>query len=105
MQTDSTSKRARLTLANGHGIAGIIDKAINASEDDDAFETEDVNLPSKKEQRAQWWHSIIANSFQSGEESLYSHPAILKVIDGIESDLSKGQKALVFGWFLIRLES
>lgn len=97
MQTDSTSKRARLTLANGHGIAGIIDKAINASEDDDAFETEDVNLPSKKEQRAQWWHSIIANSFQSGEESLYSHPAILKVIDGIESDLSKGQKALVFG--------
>lgn len=97
MQTDSTSKRARLTLANGHGIAGIIDKAINASEDDDALETEDVNLPSKKEQRAQWWQSIIANSFQTGEESLYSHPAILKVIDEIESDLSKGQKALVFG--------
>lgn len=97
MQKDSTSKRARLTLANGHGIAGIIDKAINYSEDDDALETEDVNLPSKKEQRAQWWRSIIANSHHSGEESLYSHPAILKVINEIEKDLSKGQKVLVFG--------
>lgn len=97
MQADSTSKRARLTLANGHGIAGIIDKSINASEDDDLLEAEDVSLPSKKEQRAQWWQSIIANSYQSGDESLYSHPAILKVINEIESDLSQGQKALLFG--------
>ena len=97
MQTDSTSKRARLTLANGHGIAGIIDKSINASEDDDTLEAEEVALPSKKEQRAQWWQSIIANSYQSGVESLYSHPAILKVINEIEKDLSQDQKALVFG--------
>ena len=34
MQKDSTSKRARLTLANGHGIAGIIDKAINYAAED-----------------------------------------------------------------------
>ncbi|TGE84808.1 type III restriction endonuclease subunit R [Pseudoalteromonas sp. KS88] len=97
MQTDSTSKRARLTLANGHGIAGIIDKSINSSIDDDVLEIENVTLPSKKEQRAQWWQSIIANSYQSGEESLYSHPAIIKVIEEIEKDLSKNQKALVFG--------
>ena len=97
MQIDSTSKRARLTIANGHGIAGIIDNSINASEDDDALETEEVNLPSKKEQRAQWWQSIIAKSYQSGDESLYSHPAILKVINEIERDISQGQKALVFG--------
>jgi hypothetical protein len=97
MQTDSTSKRARLTLANGHGIAGIIDKSIHSSQDDDVLETEEVALPNKKEQRAQWWQSIIANSYQSGDESLYSHPAILKVIQSIEKDLSMDQKALVFG--------
>ena len=97
MQTDSMSKRARLTLANGHGIAGIIDKSINASEDDDTLEAEEVASPSKKEQRAQWWQSIIANSYQSGVESLYSHPAILKVINEIEKDLSQDQKTLVFG--------
>ncbi|MBB1489307.1 SNF2-related protein [Oceanospirillum sediminis] len=100
MQTDSTSKRARLTLANGHGIAGIIDKSLNASGvsgEDEALETDEQALTDKKAQRQAWWKSCIANAFDSGEESLYKHPAILKVIEEIEQDLSNGQKVLVFG--------
>lgn len=100
MQTDSTSKRARLTLANGHGIAGIIDKSLSASGvsgEDEALETDEQALTDKKAQRQAWWKSCIANAFDSGEESLYNHPAILKVIAEIEQDLSKGQKVLVFG--------
>jgi len=99
IQTDLTSKRARLTLANGHGIAGIIDQSINSSEDDDCLEIEAVTLPRKKEQRAKWWQSIVVDSYQTGDEALYNHPAIVKIIEEIEKDLSQDQKALVFGKF------
>ena len=100
MKTDATSKRARQTLANGHGIAAILDQSLNASEvsgEDELLETDEQVISKKKSQRHAWWKSCIANTFESGEESLYSHPAILKVIEEIERDLDNGQKVLVFG--------
>ena len=62
MQTDPTSKRAISSLANGHGIAGIIDESLNYSDNNEssAIEAEEEVLLSKKKQRAQWWQSIIA---------------------------------------------
>ncbi|MBE0458239.1 DEAD/DEAH box helicase [Pseudoalteromonas prydzensis] len=96
---DATSKRARLTLANGHGIAAIIDNSAYSSheDDDDELESDLNNDDSKKLQRAHWWKKQITEVYASGDESLYQHPALLKVISEIENNLMLGQKALVFG--------
>ncbi|MDW7548159.1 DEAD/DEAH box helicase family protein [Pseudoalteromonas sp. McH1-7] len=92
---DGKSKRARLTLGSGHGIAEIIDSAMKAPK---YTKTQDTDVATyKKQQRANWWQSVITQSYQSGEASLYSHPAIIKVVNEIEQDLRQGQKVLVFG--------
>jgi superfamily II DNA or RNA helicase len=94
---DSVSKRARLTLANGHGIAGIIDKTSCPDEQDEAFNCEETVFDNKNTQRANWWKNQITQVYQNSDESLYQHPAILKTIVEIEQNLEEGQKALVFG--------
>lgn len=97
MQQDSVSKRARLTLANGHGVAGIIDAESCREESDEVLEVENVAVDSKKMQRSLWWKKQITQAYRNGDESLYQHPAILKIVEEIEKNLSNGQKALVFG--------
>jgi len=97
MQDDSVSKRARLTLANGHGIAGIIDKATCSDADDENLVCEEEHLDNKKGQRVKWWTRQITQGYKNGDESLYYHPAILKIVDEIEINLAEQQKALVFG--------
>ncbi|MGE6435406.1 DEAD/DEAH box helicase family protein [Shewanella baltica] len=97
MQQDSVSKRARLTLANGHGVAGIIDAESSREESDEVLEVENVAVDSKKMQRSLWWKKQITQAYRNGDESLYQHPAILKIVEEIEKNLSNGQKALVFG--------
>ncbi len=98
MQEDSVSKRARLTLANGHGIAGIIDQATSCKNDEECDDLIPViKINNKKSERAAWWKNKISKTYQSGNDSLYQHPAILKIIENIEADLNIGQKALVFG--------
>lgn len=97
MQQDSVSKRARLTLANGHGVAGIIDAESSREESDEVLEVENVAVDSKKMQRSLWWKKQITQAYRNGDESLYQHPAILKIVKEIEKNLSNGQKALVFG--------
>ncbi|MCL1136527.1 DEAD/DEAH box helicase family protein [Shewanella hafniensis] len=59
MQQDSVSKRARLTLANGHGVAGIIDAESSREESDEVLEVENVAVDSKKKQRSLWWKSRL----------------------------------------------
>lgn len=97
MQQDSVGKRARLTLANGHGVAGIIDAHSNLHESDDPLEVETVTVDKKKMQRRMWWKKQITQAYQNGDDSLYQHPAILKVVEEIEINLKNNQKALVFG--------
>jgi len=97
MQDDSVSKRARLTLANGHGVAGIIDAAASNEECDEKLVVENEIMDSKKNQRSLWWKKQITQAYQKGDESLYQHPAILKVVEEIEINLNHDQKALVFG--------
>jgi superfamily II DNA or RNA helicase len=97
MQQDSVGKRARLTLANGHGVAGIIDAESTHHESDEALEVDTTTADSKKMQRSIWWKKQITQAYQNGDDSLYQHPAILKVIEEIEKNLNNSQKALVFG--------
>ena len=108
MNEDATAKRLRLTLGNGHGLASLLDKVNDSqtngeNEYNAAYVDEqglELSLHDKKRlARAQWWTSNIAKGYQDGNASLYQHPAILKAIEEIETDIFNGQKALVFGRF------
>ncbi len=108
MNEDATAKRLRLTLGNGHGLASLLDKVNDSQTNGEneyhaAYVNEqslELSLHDKKRiARAKWWTSNIAKGYQDGNASLYQHPAILKAIEEIETDISNGQKALVFGRF------
>ncbi|WP_158284840.1 helicase-related protein [Hoeflea marina] len=120
---DTTAARARLTISNGHGVAGIIDKlasrrAGNSRHEDDeadrqqsaedraedgvkasaelSFEEYGVR---KRKQRADWWKKALSAPFDNGTESLLNHPVLSKVIVEIENYTRTGEKVLVFGRF------
>jgi len=97
MQQDSVSKRARLTLANGHGVAGIIDAESSKDESDEMLTVDNIAVDNKKMLRSIWWKKQITQAYQNGDESLYQHPAIIRIVEEIEKNLRNGQKALVFG--------
>ncbi|MGO7450560.1 hypothetical protein GR220_21795 [Rhizobium leguminosarum] len=111
---DTASARARLTISNGHGVAGIIDKLVGPDKDDaksdsaqamedrkdNAIELAEENLgKNKRRQRADFWKRVLKAPFVDGDASLYSHPVLMKVVEEIEEITASGEKVLVFGRF------
>lgn len=120
----STAARAWLTISNGHGVAGVIDKltknrrAENSLHEDDEAERQQTAADRaedgveasaelsaeqyglhKRKQRADWWKNALSAPFADGPESLYEHPVLSAVIDEIENYTRTGEKVLVFGRF------
>lgn len=109
------SKRLRLTLGNGHGIAALLDElhkdktADQRQEEADQeglnnLETEQVSeqeeIKNKRLERAVWWQKVLTQPFEKNfNEALFNHPAILKVAEEIEKTCQLGEKVLVFGKF------
>lgn len=110
-------KRLRLTLANGHGIASLLDQRhmdetadaaqLQAESKEEARAQQQVVCPTgkndpgqdKREQRIAWWQEILAAPFQGQDNVLFAHPAILKAVETIEDVTQRGEKVLVFGRF------
>lgn len=100
---DPKAKRLRLTLGNGHGISSLIDQYLCVESDKPTQgEIESDNQKSvddgKRQQRIEWWLSIIGNGFEK-QASIHDHPAILATVEEIEKYIEKGEKVLVFGRF------
>ncbi len=112
---NSVTKRLRLTLGNGHGVAALIDQ-IHRHEDDDKKQSEadgvstvsvesdcgETELRDKRLQRAQWWQQMMMQpsySSDSGDSALYDHPAIIAAVNAIEEICRQDEKVLVFGRF------
>ncbi len=104
---NSESKRLRLTMGNGHGIAALLDQnnhiasAACALPGEQDAETPEIaeDSSSKSHQRTKWWLAILNSSFVEGENVLFEHPAIVAAVDAIEKYTAKGEKVLVFGKF------
>jgi len=109
---NSTAKRLRLTLGNGHGIAALIDQIQRDDKDDhtqavvdevpestEQIETETEGSADKRLLRAKWWQSAITQPFANGRSALFNHPAILAAVEEIEHVCESGEKVLVFGRF------
>jgi ERCC4-related helicase len=111
LSDDPEAKRLRLTLGNGHGIAVWLDQ-IRRQEDDHKQEAHDEierasnrdeeaapRADAKQQERVKWWLGVIKQAFTLGDESLYSHPAILAAVKAIEEATQQDEKVLVFGRF------
>lgn len=111
---DTATARARLTISNGHGVAGIVDKLVGPGKDDaradsvqakedvkdNAIELADENLgQNKRRQRADFWKRVLKTPFADGDASLYDHPVLTRVVGEIEAITESGEKVLVFGRF------
>ena len=122
------NKRLRLTVGNGHGIAGLIDQSLADAIEDEAqleldaetaAEAAEPALPratpddgaatpavaagsaaEKRAARARWWSGVVtATSNGAGDEALYAHPALCAAVQRIEETTQAGEKVLVFGRF------
>lgn len=111
---DPASKRLRLTMGNGHGIATLLDHGKRDATLDSQQEEHDLQASNptaasapteqadKRQQRAHWWRSVIANAFSRASDPLFEHPAILAAVAAIEE---AGEKVLVFGRFTAPLQA
>ncbi len=119
---DSFSKRLRLTLGSGHGIATLIDQVrrdaaeghdpLAADADDDPRETDATDASraaspaaAKRARRAAWWREVIGGAFEGDGDPLYAHPALLAAVEAIEAVTGAGEKVLVFGRFTLPLHA
>lgn len=120
---DSISKRIRLTMGNGHGIAALLDHVKRDAEQDHqqlALDTQQAargseltlfgdvaQTPSadKRSQRSAWWRQVISGAFSGNNNPLYEHPALLAAVDAIEAVTCKNEKVLVFGRFTLPLQA
>lgn len=114
------AKRLRLTVGNGHGLTAILD---DDGHDEHGTEiqqpdcgtappgdsTPQVETPAagtdKRQQRAEWWRRIITSALASEGDGLFDHPAILAVVQEIETYAQQDQKVLVFGRFTRPLDA
>jgi superfamily II DNA or RNA helicase len=108
---DPKTKRLRLTIGNGHGIASVIDEALRDEAEDrkqDQFETSQVEIErivsiaktgTSASDRLRWWEDKLRRSFTSSQDILFDHPAILAAVENIEHETEQGEKVLVFGRF------
>ena len=117
---DGRTKRLRLTIGNGHGLAGVIDEAFRDDEEDES-QIKEEGERAKEEQaqaddekgtlgldqdaklldapRSAWWASKLRNALVKDPDILFSHPAILAAVRTIEEEVERGEKVLVFGRF------
>lgn len=98
-------KRLRLTLANGHGIASLLEQAFTEARDE-AENGAAIAPPApgdpverKREERIRWWLKRLRAPFADPESALAGHPAILAAVEYIESVCGTKEKVLVFGRF------
>lgn len=108
---DPKTKRMRLTIGNGHGLAALMDQEIRSDDDkkQEEFDKEQGNnglnlisntLPydqKKKSERTEWWLNNIKKAFKKDALVLYEHPGILEAVDFIEKQAGNEEKVLVFG--------
>ncbi len=100
LREDSASKRQRLTMGSGHGIAHLIDGALDNEERDRPRNADVVGntAEEKRKSRAAWWKQSLGRVIQpevAGESILYQHPALIEAINFIEATTSD-EKVLVF---------
>lgn len=112
---DPVSKRLRLTIGNGHGIAALLDTVKQDAERDrqqldleakmgeKAPDSSRARGPDKRKQRTEWWKNVIGTAFSAADNPLFDHPAILAAVDAIEDVTRSGEKVLVFGRFTLPL--
>ncbi|PXW91538.1 hypothetical protein C7444_1382, partial [Sphaerotilus hippei] len=110
---DRVSKRLRLTMGSGHGVASLLDHVRRDAEQDRqqlALDGEfagasDQPIKDKRVQRSAWWQQVISSAFSGDGDPLHDHPALLAAVDAIEAVTSGGEKVLVFGRFTIALKA
>lgn len=83
----------RLTVANGHGLAAMVDHILEEEN------IEPVQAQNKRAARLDWWLKVLGRTFANGDDALFSHPAILAAVNRIEEISKAGEKVLVFGRF------
>ncbi len=110
---DSRTKRLRLTIGNGHGLAGVIDQAFydkvedkrqveeDRAQADDEVGTSGLDLVAEPAaaNRSALWASVLQNALGNDPDILFNHPAILAAVRTIEEETERGEKVLVFGRF------
>ncbi len=114
---DHSSKRLRLTLGNGHGVAALIDQLNRDDRHDhdpdsdgeidsvsDASPDNDDETETKRTARAHWWKRVITETLGKTGQPLLDHPAILSAVVAIEDADRKSEKVLVFGRFIRPLQ-
>lgn len=100
MRHDSDGKLQRLTMGNGHGVARLIDEVLDKEEQDtpEPVDSPRNNHEEKRKCRADWWKEQMKRALRpdvSGEDVLYSHPALIEAMTFIES-VATDEKVLVF---------
>jgi hypothetical protein len=108
------TKRLRLTIGNGHGLAGVIDEAFRDNEEDKRQVEEDRARAEDEEgtpslgqdaepppvaARSAWWASTLRDALANEPDILFDHPAVLAAVGTIEEEVQRGEKVLVFGRF------
>lgn len=113
IESDRLVQRLRLTLANGHGIAALLDRAKHGDMHDEQQEEGNEPAPAfsetvssskllqdgKRQQRAKWWMEVVEAAFDRSN-TLFDHPAICASVKVIEEAAAAGEKVLVFGKFI-----
>ena len=117
VRADAAIKRARLTIANGHGFSALskLDRELMEADEletselrtDADIEGVDYTSPlteasdsatRKAKQRMEFWTSRLSAISAQDPEAI-RHPAMEKVCDKIFEIVDKGEKVLVFGTF------
>ena len=110
---DSQTKRLRLTIGNGHGLASVIDQAFydkvedkrqveedrTQAEDEVGTSGPDLVAEPPAANRSALWASVLRNALGNDPDILFDHPAILAAVRTIEEETERGEKVLVFGRF------
>lgn len=119
---DRHGQRLRLTIGNGHGIAGLIDQHLANAVEDEAQRQHEVALGDapvaqdaddgatvpdlKRAARRRWWSETIVQALRGKDDAaLFDHPAIRAAVDSVETCTREGEKVLVFGRFTRPLQA
>ena len=94
-------RRRRLTIANGHAVATMLDRTSLA---EPARDGDNADAPDLNGDRAAFWSESLRSAVTratkaGGATALYRHPAIAKAVEVVEKITGKGRKVLVFGRF------
>lgn len=117
-EEDRKAKRLRLTLGNGHGIAGLLDERRRDQDEDhkqnkvdgiadaDAAGTPaEAAADPRRRARIEWWIDAMRCSLDHGGGELFEHPAILASVEAIEQSTNADEKVLVFGRYTSPLQA